>query len=74
MSQARRQPTPDPQPHDRFADAADPLIAEVREARQWVEQQSGPDVRDHVEALREIQRNWSGPILSDRGGANRQVG
>ena len=58
---------------DPFANSPDPLIAEVREARRWVEEQHGNDLRTHVEALRKIQQEWGGQIISDRGGPSKQA-
>lgn len=60
--------TPEPRPSqpDRFANSPDPLIDEVREARRWVQDQHGNDLRKHVEALRKIQEQWGGQIISDR--------
>lgn len=65
---------PDPCGSDPFAHAPDPLLDEVREVRRRVFEEHGNDMRTHVEALRKIQGQWDGPIISDRGGAAKRAG
>ena len=60
-------PAPQPRPTDPFINSPDPLIDEVREARRWLQEKHGNDLRKHVEALRKIQQEWGGQIISDRG-------
>ena len=69
-------PAPESQSNqpDPFANSADPLIDEVREARRAVMEQHGNDLRKHVEALRRLQQEWGGPIISDRGAPAKKAG
>lgn len=64
---------PEPTP-PRPAPSPDPLIDEVREARRWVEQQYGGNIRDLAAALRKRQRERGRPIISDRGGPSKRAG
>lgn len=63
-----------PSQPDLFAHSPDPLIDEVREARRWVGEQHGNDLRKHIEALRQIQRDWGGQVITDRGMPAKRAG
>ena len=69
-------PAPESRPiqPDPFANSPDPLIDEVREARRWVMEQNGNDLRKLLDSLRKLQLEWGGRIISDRGGPSKQAG
>ena len=67
-------PDSHPSGSDAYSHPPDPLLDEVRDIRRRVFEEHGNDMRTHVEALRKIQQEWDGPIISDRGGPAKRAG
>ncbi len=52
----------------------DPLIDEIRQIRRDLSERFGNDVRRLAEHLREIQRDWKGPIRRTPASRKREAG
>lgn len=52
----------------------DPLVDDVRAAREALDREFGEDLVRRSAALRELQRGWTGGVISESESSNRRAG